>query len=44
VRLRSGDTVHVSRAQERTHLIVFDPDEFYTKLRDRLLWGERVNV
>lgn len=44
VRLRSGDEVHVFRAQERTHLIVFDPDEFYTKLRDRLLWGERVNV
>ncbi|GBC95739.1 NAD kinase [bacterium HR16] len=44
VRLRSGDAVHVFRAQERTHLIVFDPDEFYTKLRDRLLWGERVNV
>ncbi len=44
VRLRSGDAVHVFRAHERTHLIVFDPDEFYTKLRDRLLWGERVNV
>ncbi|GIV15798.1 MAG: NAD kinase [Armatimonadota bacterium] len=44
VRLRSGDAVHVFRAQEHTHLIVFDPDEFYTKLRDRLLWGERVNV
>lgn len=44
VRLRSGDTVHVSQAEERTHLVVFDPDEFYTKLRDRLLWGERVNV
>lgn len=44
VSLRSGDAVHVSRAPERTHLVVFDPDEFYTKLRDRLLWGERVNV
>ncbi len=44
VRLRSGDAVRVSRAEECTHLIVFDPDEFYTKLRDRLLWGERVNV
>lgn len=44
VSLRSGDAVHISRAAERTHLIVFDPDEFYTKLRDRLLWGERVNV
>ncbi|MCS6830501.1 MAG: NAD(+)/NADH kinase [Armatimonadota bacterium] len=44
VRLRSGDSVHVFRAEERTHLIVFDSDEFYTKLRDRLLWGERVNV
>lgn len=44
VRLRSGDTVRVFRAEERTHLIVFDPNEFYTKLRDRLLWGERVNV
>jgi NAD+ kinase len=44
VSLLSGDAVRVFRAQERTHLIVFDPDEFYTKLRDRLLWGERVNV
>ncbi len=44
VKLRSGDAVQVFRAEERTHLIVFDPDEFYTKLRDRLLWGERVNV
>lgn len=44
VRLRSGDEVRVFRAEERTHLVVFDPDEFYTKLRDRLLWGERVNV
>jgi NAD+ kinase len=44
VQLRSGDTVYVARAPQRTHLIVFDPDEFYTKLRDRLLWGEKVNV
>lgn len=44
VRLQSGDEVRVFRAEERTHLVVFDPDEFYTKLRDRLLWGERVNV
>ncbi|MCS6949530.1 MAG: NAD(+)/NADH kinase [bacterium] len=44
VRLQSGDEVRVSRAEERTHLVVFDPDEFYAKLRDRLLWGERVNV
>lgn len=44
VRLQSGDAVEVVRAEERTHLVVFDRDEFYTKLRDRLLWGERVNV
>ncbi len=43
-RLQSGDRVTVSKAAQITRLITFDPDEFYCKLRTRLLWGERVNL
>lgn len=43
-RLQSGDRVTVAKAEQITRLITFDPDEFYCKLRTRLLWGERVNL
>ncbi len=43
-RLKSGDRVTVGKADEVTKLITFDTDEFYCKLRTRLLWGERVNL
>ncbi len=41
--ITSEDVVTVERAVERANVISFDPDEFYTKLQTRLLWGERVN-
>ena len=43
-RLKSGDRVTVGKADDVTKLITFDTDEFYCKLRTRLLWGERVNL
>lgn len=43
-RLKSGDRVTVAKAAQITRLITFDTDEFYCKLRTRLLWGERVNL
>lgn len=41
--LRMGQTVHITAAPFRTKLLSFNEGEFYEKLRDRLLWGARVN-
>ncbi len=41
--LTVGQTVSISAAPFRTRLLVFNEGEFFEKLRDRLLWGARVN-
>lgn len=41
--LHSGDHVLVHRADYKTRLIVLDPTSFYRKVRDRYLYGERLN-
>jgi NAD+ kinase len=42
--LADGDTVRVSRSQHVTRLVKFGQATFYRKIRDRLLWGERLNA
>jgi len=41
--LTVGQTVAISAAPFRARLLVFNEGEFFEKLRDRLLWGVRVN-
>jgi NAD+ kinase len=41
--LSMGQTVHITVAPFRTKLLSFNEGEFFEKLRDRLLWGARVN-
>ena len=41
--LTVGQTLTVSAAPFSTKLLVFNEGEFFEKLRDRLLWGVRVN-
>ena len=41
--LRIGQTVHITAAPFRVKLLSFNEGEFFEKLRDRLLWGARVN-
>lgn len=41
--LTLGQTVHITTAPFRTKLLSFNEGEFFEKLRDRLLWGARVN-
>lgn len=41
--LNMGQTVHITVAPFRTKLLSFNEGEFFEKLRDRLLWGARVN-
>jgi NAD+ kinase len=41
--LQMGQTVHISAAPYRLKLLAFNEGEFFEKLRDRLLWGARVN-
>ena len=41
--LRMGQTVHITAAPFRVKLLSFNEGEFFEKLRDRLLWGARVN-
>ena len=41
--LRMGQTVHITAAPYRVKLLSFNEGEFFEKLRDRLLWGARVN-
>ncbi|MCS7190906.1 MAG: hypothetical protein NZ843_04815, partial [Fimbriimonadales bacterium] len=41
--LSIGQTVHITAAPYRTKLLSFNEGEFFEKLRDRLLWGARVN-
>ncbi len=41
--LNIGQTVHITAAPYRTKLLSFNEGEFFEKLRDRLLWGARVN-
>ncbi len=41
--LTVGQTITVSVAPFRAKLLVFNEGEFFEKLRDRLLWGVRVN-
>ncbi|HLK60298.1 MAG TPA: NAD(+)/NADH kinase [Chthonomonadaceae bacterium] len=41
--LRSGDRVVIRRADYMTRLIVLDHATFYRKVRDRYLYGERLN-
>jgi NAD+ kinase len=41
--LRMGQTVHITAAPYRVKLLSFAEGEFFEKLRDRLLWGARVN-
>ncbi|MCX7924901.1 MAG: NAD(+)/NADH kinase [Fimbriimonadales bacterium] len=41
--LNMGQTVHITAAPYRTKLLSFNEGEFFEKLRDRLLWGARVN-
>lgn len=38
-----GQTVFITEAPFRTKLLSFHEGEFFEKLRDRLLWGARVN-
>jgi NAD+ kinase len=42
--LADGDTVRVSRSEHVTRLIKLGHASFYRKIRDRLLWGERLNA
>ncbi|MER3402372.1 MAG: NAD(+) kinase [Armatimonadota bacterium] len=39
-----GQTVFITAAPFRTRLLAFHEGEFFEKLRDRLLWGARVNA
>ena len=41
--LRKGDRVVIRRADYMTRLIVLDHATFYRKVRDRYLYGERLN-
>ncbi|OYT71293.1 MAG: NAD(+) kinase [Armatimonadetes bacterium JP3_11] len=41
--LGMGQIVHITTAPFRTKLLSFNEGEFFEKLRDRLLWGARVN-
>ena len=41
--LRNGDKVVIRRAEYMTRLIVLDHATFYRKVRDRYLYGERLN-
>lgn len=41
--LTLGQTITASAAPFRAKLLVFNEGEFFEKLRDRLLWGMRVN-
>lgn len=41
--LAMGQTVHITAAPFRAKLLSFNEGEFFEKLRDRLLWGARVN-
>jgi NAD+ kinase len=41
--LQMGQTVHITAAPYRLKLLAFNEGEFFEKLRDRLLWGARVN-
>jgi NAD+ kinase len=41
--LSMGQAVHITAAPYRTKLLSFNEGEFFEKLRDRLLWGARVN-
>lgn len=41
--LTVGQTLTISAAPFRAKLLVFNEGEFFEKLRDRLLWGVRVN-
>lgn len=41
--LRMGQTVYITAAPFRAKLLSFNEGEFFEKLRDRLLWGARVN-
>lgn len=41
--LEMGQTVHITAAPYRVKLLSFNEGEFFEKLRDRLLWGARVN-
>lgn len=41
--LRMGQTVHITSAPHRVKLLSFNEGEFFEKLRNRLLWGARVN-
>lgn len=41
--LQSGDRICIRRADDITRLIVLDHTTFYRKVRDRYLYGERLN-
>ncbi|MFQ3610025.1 MAG: NAD(+)/NADH kinase [Fimbriimonadales bacterium] len=41
--LTAGQTIHITSAPFRLKLLSFNEGEFFEKLRDRLLWGARVN-
>jgi NAD+ kinase len=43
VALETGDCVVVQRAEHRTRLIIVDHTTFYAKVRNRYLYGERLN-
>lgn len=38
-----GQTIHITQAPFRARLLIFNEADFFEKLRDRLLWGVRVN-
>jgi NAD+ kinase len=42
--LASGDRVRIRRAEFATKIVTLGTTSFYRKIRERLLWGERLNV
>jgi len=42
--LKSEDRVDIRRAEYTTRIVTFGPTSFYRKVRNRLLWGERLNA
>lgn len=38
-----GETIHITQAPFHARLLIFNEGDFFEKLRDRLLWGVRVN-
>lgn len=43
VSLETGDTIVIERSEYKTRLIMLDQTTFYTKVRNRYLYGERIN-